>query len=108
MSLVKNTYDHYSKFAGENFNTEVMNNWLRVRGIEVKTLGSIHPETGTFFTDDFGMSIDWDNGRVGINCEPDGRVVAVVENAFGNTEYDLTSDFEIEAFFSTNFGPVVQ
>lgn len=103
MSLVQHTHDLYSKFAGENFSHVAMNNWLRVRDIEIKTLGSIHPETGTFFTDDYGLAIDWDGARVGINCEPDGKIIAITESAFGHTDYELTSDFEIGAFFSANF-----
>lgn len=103
MSLVQRTHDLYSEFAGENFSQVAMNNWLRVRDIEIKILGSIHPETGTFFTDDYGLAIDWDDARVGISCEPDGKIVAFTQSAFGCTEYELTTDFEIGAFFSGNF-----
>lgn len=97
MSLIKNTIEQYKITSKGKGSQAAINTWTAIREYEIDKLGSTHPETGTFFTDDAGLAIDWNQGEHNLEVLQDGNAVAYAESAFGVTERRLTSWNQIEA-----------
>lgn len=83
MSLVSKTIEQYRNYAGANASDAAIQSWVAVREYEIDSLGKIHPETGTFYTDEYGMEIDWDLGAENLGITRDGSFYKYEESAFG-------------------------
>lgn len=97
MSLIKSTIEQYKVTSKDNGTQDTVSTWTSIREYEIDKLGGIHPETGTFFTDEGGMAIDWNRGEHNLEVLRDGSAVAYFASAFGVTERRLTSWDQIES-----------
>lgn len=103
MSLVNYTIERYRDWAQGNASQRAIDAWLNVREYEIEVLGHIHGETGTFFDDDFGLTIDWEGGKHELHISPSGEITIFQETAFGPREKRLVTRADVTEYLDRVF-----